>query len=203
MLTELARQDLKALRAQGFNPTDEEIVALNDLAMRIERGQNTTPYNMPRIGFAGSVVLHEPTVGALQWWAEYGQNADILPERRAHTYFFMLANARNLNRLFALTTPKEIRKAVREWRKGLDCTEDELWRAVSWVKFGAEEIKAQYDAMVRSTIDDEEAMSALWHHVICCAGAIHVCPDSLMTMTRSELISTLIQASMYAHVPLK
>ena len=68
MLTELARQDLKALRAQGFNPTDEEIVALNDLAIRIERGQNTTPYNMPRIGFAGSCVLHEPTVGALQWW---------------------------------------------------------------------------------------------------------------------------------------
>jgi len=38
MLAKAAREDLKALRANGYSPTDEDIVALNDLALRIERG---------------------------------------------------------------------------------------------------------------------------------------------------------------------
>lgn len=65
MLTETAKNDLAALRAAGFSPTDEEIVKLNDLAIRIERGKDTTPANMPRVAFAGNVVLHEPTIGAI------------------------------------------------------------------------------------------------------------------------------------------
>lgn len=65
MLTETAKNDLAALRQQGFKPTDEEVVALNDLAIRIERGKDTTPANMPRVAFAGNIVLHEPTVGAM------------------------------------------------------------------------------------------------------------------------------------------
>lgn len=65
MLAETARLDLAALRAAGFSPTDEEIIKLNDIALRIEHGKDTTAVNAPRTAFAGNVVLHEPTIGAL------------------------------------------------------------------------------------------------------------------------------------------
>jgi hypothetical protein len=59
----MAKADLDALRASGCNPTDEEIVELNSLAQKIERGKETTPQNMPRIAVVGNTVLHEPTIG--------------------------------------------------------------------------------------------------------------------------------------------
>lgn len=75
MFSELAKQDLISLRQQGFQPTDEDVIKLNDLAMKIEHGKDTTVANAPRIAFAGNVVLHEPTIGALQWWFNFGRNS--------------------------------------------------------------------------------------------------------------------------------
>lgn len=203
MLTKTAELDIKALREGGFSPTDAEIVELNDLAIRIERGKDTTPANMPRVGFAGNVVLHEPTIGALEWWNNFGQDADILPEARITTYFFMLANARKLEFLTKFQTPKEIRKAVKEWRKNVDATQEELWRAMMWVKYGANEMKEQRDELVKTTIDNEEAMDALWYTVIAAAGALGVVPSDLRTCTHSELLATLIEANLYTRHPMK
>lgn len=203
MLTKTAEIDIKALRDGGFNPTDAEIVELNDLAIRIERGKDTTPANMPRVAFAGNVVLHEPTVGALEWWNNFGLDADMLPEARLMTYFYMLANARNLDHLNKFQTPKEIRKAVKEWKKRVDATDAELWRAMMWVKYGANEVKAERDAMVKTTMDNEEAMNALWYTVIAAAGALGISPDDLRTCTHSELLATLVEANLYARHPMK
>lgn len=203
MLTETAKNDLAALRQQGFKPTDEEIVELNDLAVRIERGKDTTPANMPRVGFAGNAVLHEPTVGALEWWNDYGQDADMIPDARMMTYFFMLAHARSLDYLATLQTPKDIRNAVKKWKKHIAATDKELWRAMMWVKYGANEVKAEYDARVKSTIDSEEAMDALWYTIIAAAGALGVSPDDLKTCTHSELVATLVEANLYARNPMK
>ena len=82
MLTETAKNDLAALRAAGFAPTDEEVIKLNDLAIRIERGKETTPANMPRVAFAGNVVLHEPTTAAIEWWNDVGRDADFTTDGR-------------------------------------------------------------------------------------------------------------------------
>lgn len=65
MLSKMAKSDLDALRQGGHHPTDEDIIRLNDLALKIERGKDTTPANMPRIAFAGNIILHEPTIGAM------------------------------------------------------------------------------------------------------------------------------------------
>ena len=114
---------MAALRQQGFKPTDEEVVKLNDLAVRIERGKETTPANMPRVGFAGSVVLHEPTIGAIEWWNDFGHDAAWTNDGRLETYFFMLAHARSLDYLMSLQRPKDIRNAVRKWKKRVDATQ--------------------------------------------------------------------------------
>lgn len=201
MLSELARADLAALRQAGFDPTDEDVVKLNDLALEIERGRDTTPANHPRFAFAGSVVLHEPTVGSLIWWDEFGKDAAFTNDGRLMTYFFMLAHSRRLDYLATLETPREIRKAVKAWKKRIDATQDELWRACLYVKHGAE--SAGGNPVVRTSLGEGEALDILYNDLIQAAGALHVHPDELKTLTHSALLDSLIQASVFAHVPMK
>ena len=203
MLTATAKNDLAALRLQGFKPTDDEIIKLNDLAIRIERGKDTTPANMPRVGFAGNVVLHEPTIGSIEWWSNYGCDAAFTDNGRMMIYFFMLANAKNLNYLNSLTTPKEIRKAVKKWKKNIDATEKELWRSMMWVKFGTEELEIENKERINDSLSNEDTMNNLWYNLIVAAGAIGISPDMLKTQTQSELIATLIQANIHARIPMK
>lgn len=181
MLTETARHDLAALRAAGYAPTDEEVVRLNDLAIRIERGKETTPANMPRVGFAGNVILHEPTIGALEWWQDFGKDAAWTTDGRLMTHFFMLAHARRLDYLNTLQRPKDIRAAVKKWQKMIDATQAELWRAAMWVKFGAEDARMELDRKIADSMANEETMDALWYNLIAAAGALGVAPADLKT----------------------
>lgn len=197
MLTKTAKNDIAALRASGFTPTDEEIIQLNDLALKIECGKDTTPANMPRVAFAGNVVLHEPTIGAIQWWNDFGQDASLSNQWRMFTYLFMLANAKNLEILDGLQTPKEINKAVKKWMKTVDATEDELWRALFYVKFGYEEPE------VKNEDTDENLCDKLWDIVCMTAGMMNVSPESLRTQTQSTLVKCLENSSLKAHLPMK
>jgi hypothetical protein len=61
----MVKTDLELLRKNGFSPTDEEVVKLNDIALRIEKGKEISPVNMPRIAHAGNITLHEPTIGSM------------------------------------------------------------------------------------------------------------------------------------------
>ena len=200
MLTETAKNDLAALRQQGFKPTDEEVVRLNDLAIRIERGKYTTPTNHPRFAFAGNTVLHEPTIGALEWWIQFGRNAAITNEGRMMTYFFMMAHSRHVEWLQRLISPADIRKAVKQWKKGVCATAEELWRACLYVKEGENSAAGKPD---KSTpLDDEQQLDILWRDLIIAAGALHLNPDDLKTCTRSVLVDTMLQASLFAHIPM-
>lgn len=201
MLSELAKSDLAALRAAGFSPTDEEIIRLNDLALMIERGRDTTPANHPRYAFAGTVVLHEPTIGALEWWFQFGRDAARTNDGRLMTYFFMMAHARNVAYLQTMQTPTEIRKAVKQWKSRIDATMDELWRACLYVKNGDESAAGKQE--MHTSMDDDQQLDILWRDLILAAGALHISPDELKTCTHSALIDALMQASMFAHVPMK
>lgn len=127
----------------------------------------------------------------------------MIPEARITTYFFMLAHARSLDYLAALQSPKDIRNAVKEWKKRVGATERELWRAMMWAKYGANEVRAEYDEAIKTTIDSEETMDALWYTVIAAAGALGVSPDDLKTCTHSELVASLVEANLYARNPMK
>ena len=200
MFSELAKNDLIALRQQGFEPTDEDVIKLNDLALAIERGRNTTPANMPRIGFAGNVTLHEPTIGALIWWNQYGIDATTNVKQKMMTYFFMLANSRNLDELSKLETPHDINKAVKKWSKTIEATEDELWRALWYVKYGYEEPDMEKQ---KEETDEDELLDSLWALVASASGMLDLPPDQLKTLTRSTLTSIMIKASVKAGCPLK
>lgn len=204
MLSKIAKADLAALRSAGYSPTDEEVIRLNDIALRIERGKETTPANMPRIAVCGNVVLHEPTIGALQWWNDYGKDSAWSSDGRLMTYYFCLANARRMDVLGRLVEAKDIRNAVSKWKKTLQCTEDELWRGLCWVKYGGDVAEENPDIdRIRSSLDNDERMNALWMTVIAAAGALGLSPEDLKTCTASELTGALVQANMLAGLPMK
>lgn len=192
MLSEIARHDLESLRAAGFAPTDAEVVALNDLGVRLERGKNTTVVNHPRMAVAGSVVLHEPTVGGVEWWLMYGKDAFVLNSSRLYGYYFMLAHCRDMERLNSLTRPKDITRAVRAWKRTIDATEDELFRAMLYAR-GAD---IETDVDKTATVDDEEALASVWRKVIMVSGSTGIKPEDLRTCVDSELNALLVNAVM-------
>lgn len=203
MLSKTAEIDLKALRSAGYAPTDEEIVKLNDLALRIERGKDMTPANMPRFALAGNVVLHEPTVGAELWWNDYGKDLFVTDKRRMLAYVFMCAHARDVKFLNSVQDPSEARKTILKWAKSVDATESEIWRAVLWIKCGSEEIAAEIDESVKTSLADEERRNALWLSIIAASSATGISPSDLETKTRSELDGMLMYANLLAHIPMK
>lgn len=203
MTSKTAKIDIEALIKDGYKPTIDEIIRLNDLGVSIEMGKETTPANYPRMGFAGNVVLFEPTIGAILWWEEYGSNSTINNKGKILTYFFMLAHSRRIDVLEQLTKPKDIRKAVKEWAKNCGATEKELWRACMYVKFGTKEVEEEYKAYVDSTIEQEERMNHLWNMLIAVSGATNINPEDLKTKTQSTLTAMLIQANIRAGVQMK
>lgn len=204
MLAKLARTDLEILRRAGHSPTDEQVVRLNALAIRIERGKNTTVANAPRIANAGNVVLHEPTVGALEWWHNYGRDAAWTTRGKLSTYYWMLAHACEPDAFEGLERAADIRKRVRAWRRRVFATEGELWRALLWVKSGETPVDAETaPAVVESSIEDDEAHDKLWASIIAAAGALSMRPEDLRTATRDTLTSLLVAANLHAKIPVK
>lgn len=112
----------------------------------------------------------------------------------------MLAHSRKLDVLTQLDNVKDIKKAVKEWKKKIDATEDELFRAMMYVK--GDNIDELHDEK-KENLTDDEIMNKLWMTVISAAGALGVIPSDLKTVTQSELVSTLIQANIHARIPMK
>lgn len=188
MFSELAKNDLQRLREQGYSPTDDEIIALNDLAVQIENGKETTVANHPRFAFAGNVIFHEPTVGALEWWWSYGHDAAWTLKGQLHTHFFMLAHARDVELLQALDTSSAINKAVKIWLKGVAATDDEMLRAMLYVKHGVNWV---IPTEKTEEPKPETALNNISTLLTLAAGSLGIDPESLKTNTETQLMQML------------
>lgn len=190
-ITKLAKEDLERLRQNGYTPTDEEVVQLNDLARDIENGKDLTVVNAPRCQLVGeNTLLWEPTIGSDIWWHQIGSKCTTDNNFLTFVYFYSLANARNVDKLHELDGCKQIIKAVKKWIKTLCATEGELWSAVLYLK-RLDEFKIDYN----TKFSDKEYIDQLYSYVIQCASALGKTPDDLRTVTRSQLIELLIQAN--------
>lgn len=198
MFAKLAQIDLERLKEQGYEPTYEDVIALNDLAVQIENGKDTTAANHPRFAFAGNVVLHEPTVGALEWWWSFGRDAAWTNEGKLHTYFFMLAHSRDIEFLKVLERPRDINKAVKVWMKDVGATDGELFRALLYVKNGTCECQGEDD----DDKDPDSNLDALNRMLLICAGQTGVKVEDLKTRTQSQLVH-LIRTSAKGGLTLK
>lgn len=198
----MAKNDLMSLREQGYQPTDEEIIKLNDLALKIERGKETTPANMPRIAVVGNVVLHEPTVGSIQWWENFGKNASYCDEMKMMVYYWTLTYATEVDYLNKFKSHREIFKEVKNWSKKLTCTEEQLWKGLLWVKFGGDNENPN-DQKVKEILDDEQTMNYIWSIVLKVSSSTGIKVEELMTRTQTELSYMLVQSYILAHIPIK
>lgn len=203
MFAKLAQHDLERLRAAGYTPTDAQVIRLNDLAVRIERGKNTTAANMPRIAAAGNVTLYEPTIGAIEWWHNFGRDAAWTTRGRLNIYYWMLAHATDPGAFYKLEKPSAIRRTVRLWLKGVFATEGELWRALLWVKSGEHADDESPRRALDSTIEEDETMDRLYSAVIAASGALSMRPEDLRTVTTDTLTSLLIAANLHAKIPVR
>lgn len=202
MLSKMAKNDLMSLREQGYQPTDEEIIKLNDLALKIERGKETTPANMPRIAVVGNVVLHEPTVGSIQWWENFGKNASYSDEMKMMVYYWTLTYATEVDYLNKFKSHREIFKEVKNWSKKLTCTEEQLWKGLLWVKFGGDNDNPN-DQKIKEILDDEQTMNYIWSIVLKVSSSTGIKVEELMTRTQTELSYMLVQSYILAHIPIK
>lgn len=203
-LAKTAKIDLEQLRRGGYSPTDEEVIQLNDLAIRIEKGKDTTPANAPRIAFAGNVVLHEPTIGMIEWWENYGRDADLDEEQRILTYFFAMSKARNLDVLDELHSTKEILKAVKKWKKSVQATQKELWRALLWCKFGTEQPDEKETIPEVDTSEESEArLNVVWNLICQVSSSCHLTYEQLRTHTQTQLLNLLECSWRSQGIPMK
>lgn len=68
MTSDLAKIAVEEMWSLGLRPTVDDIVRLNALALRAERGTNGDGYaSIPRIAFLGDYILQEPTIGKMLW----------------------------------------------------------------------------------------------------------------------------------------
>ena len=204
MLCKMAEIDLNRLHAAGHDATYAQVVRLNDLATRIERGKHTTVANMPRCAVAGNVILHEPTVGALEWWHQFGRDAAWSTRGKLQTYYFMLAHADDPEVFAGLEESRDIRRAVRKWQQRVFATEGELWRALLWVRSGENQIdEDDRPAELTDSIVDDATFDHVARLVIAAAGSLGIAPKDLKCETQPTLVALIARASMNTKNPIK
>ena len=68
MISKMAIADIAALRAEGIDVPPREVIRLNALGLKVERGTDSAElFAAPRVAFIGDAVLREPTLGAEMW----------------------------------------------------------------------------------------------------------------------------------------
>ncbi len=136
MVAPLAKEDYEDLIADGLKPTLDDFDRLNNLALRLQKGAETTFANWPRIGWAGDVPFHQPTCAAFAWYLEYAVRVSDDIETQNTFWWFALHHARERGFFDALTTPDAIAKAVGEWVSTLAVTREEIQRAAEFAVKG-------------------------------------------------------------------
>ena len=136
MISKLAKDYFKDLQAQGLNPTLEDFDRLNQIALRLVDGAETTCANFPRVGWAGDVPFYEPTLQAFAWYHGFAVRYAKNEETENTFWAFALAHAREPGYFRSLETPEAIEKAVGEWAAALPVTCDEIFRACRYAARG-------------------------------------------------------------------
>lgn len=191
MVSELARGDFEDLQAEGLNPSLEDFDRLNQLALKLTDGAETTAANFPRIGWAGDIPFFQPTMQAFSWYHTFAERAAANEETKSTFWAFALAHGRLPHFFDALTTPEAIDKAVSSWVEKLPVTREEVFRACRYAAIGFEDAQAaQRDGDVTHRANKQEAaknLSALEERLAEACTALKVAPDALQCETPSRL----------------
>ncbi len=194
MVSALAREDWEDLRAQGLDPTLDDFDRLNQVALRLTDGAETTCANFPRVGWAGDVPFFQPTMQAYAWFHAYATRAAANGETEATLWAFALAHAREPRFFDALTTPEAIDAAASAWAASLPVCREEVARACRYAArgFGDAEPAAPDggggDVRRRASRSAAaENLAALEGELARACAALHAAPPQLMCETPTRL----------------
>lgn len=191
MVSELARGDFEDLQAEGLKPTLEDFDRLNQLALRLTDGSETTAANFPRIGWAGDVPFFQPTMQVFSWYHTFAERAAANEETKSTLWAFALAHGRLPHFFDTLTTPDAIDKAVSQWVESLPVTREEVFRACRYAALGFDDATAasRGDEVTHRANKEEAAknLAALEERLAEACTALKVAPDALMCETPSRL----------------
>jgi hypothetical protein len=133
MISRTAMDDIEALRADGIEVPPREVVRLNALGLKMERGPDSAElFAAPRVAFVGDEVLREPTLGAEMWLR---QALDAFDGDDEQTYFTLrvLSCAVPWRELPDPADRRAVRKALKATLRRLsDATLRQLDNALAW-----------------------------------------------------------------------
>ena len=207
MLSDLAKADLADLRAEGLAPSDEDIVRLNALALKISDGPETTAYNAPRFAVAGGHVFWQPTMAAHFWYSFAKRLADD-ENSEDWLFAFACANGRRWAFLDNLRDPEKIKSALEDFVSSCTATKDEVMNAVCYAALGHDATPEKTDlAKEREkhlTPDERERrnFAALEERLAQAAVATGLTFSDLMGQTPSRLCGFIYAAHVQAGMPL-
>ena len=196
MISRLARDDFEDLKAQGLNPTLEDFDRLNQIALRLTDGAETTCANFPRVGWAGDVPFFQPTLAAFAWYHGHAARLAADDETANTFWWFALAHAREPRFFETLRARDEIEKAVAAWVESLPVTRDEVARAARYAVRGFDDAVAGKQGTgngerdVRFSADRSAAAENLKRvedQLVAACAALKCPPDALMGETQTRL----------------
>ena len=160
MISQLAKDDLEQLRADGLSPTVEDIIRLNALGLKLEaeakkRPTDSTDY-LPRVAVLDtSLTLRQPAIGHEVWLEKVRR---FVADNDADTILALHAFAlsRSVDDLPDGDDARSVEKAVAAFCR--DCrhfSREQIFAAVEYATFGASPASAE--APARQAPDSAEA----------------------------------------------
>lgn len=190
MVSLLAKDDFNDLQAQGLNPTLEDFDRLNQLALPLLDGAETTGANFPRVGWAGDIPFYQPTLAAFSWYYGYAVRAAANPETEFTFWAFALAHAREPDFFKPLQASKAIEAAVCEWTESVTATREEIARACRYAARGFDDAEPAANGNPQHRADKSAAAENLRRvegQLVDACAALHCPPDALMGETQTRL----------------
>lgn len=204
MVSQLAKEDLEDLRAEGLTPTDEDVIRLHALALKITDGPETTAYTAPRFAVAGGVVFWQPTVAAFYWF-EYARKFADDEATEDWLYAFACAKGRERGYLRELRDPQDIERELGAFIGAFTATRKEMDDAVYYATVGTPEPKPEKTELAKErdrndTPDEHERKNfALLEETVAeAAVSTGLTFDDLMCQTPSRLRGMIYKAHVQA-----
>lgn len=204
----LAAEDLQDLREEGLTPTDEDVIRLHALALKISDGPETTAYNAPRFAIAGGVVFWEPTMAAFYWYAYAKRFADDEPTED-WLFAFACAHGRERGYLDNLHDPEEIQAALGQFIGSVTATKAEVDNAVYFAAVGINAVKPEPTGLMKQREKDETPdrremrnFATMEDRLASAAAATGLTFDDLMCQTPSRLCAMIYAAHVQAGMEL-
>lgn len=155
MVSNAAMEEAERLAAAGTPLTPREVVRLNALGLRMERGQSESlSCALPRVVFLGDVAFREPTLGHEMWLDDarrYADFTDVDTSLAMHALAYTVTNPDDLPKLdkeAIFTAMRRLQNKLRVY------TPRQISAACRWVSEGRDARSFEY-APLRKGKDDE------------------------------------------------